>query len=138
MTRGDFDVGRSPPPRVAEQRDHLVADDLHDLLRRRQAPQDVLAHRALADAVDERLDDLEVDVGLEQRHADLAQRRLDGRLRQPRLAAQRPEDVLEAIAERIEHHAGREDTRALTPCRANSYRSWRRAALSIGSPAATG
>ena len=69
MTRGETDVGGSPPPRVAEQRDHLVADDAHDLLRRRQAPQDVLAHGAVADAVHERLDHLEVDVRLEQRHA---------------------------------------------------------------------
>ena len=48
-----------------------------DLLGRRQALEDVLVDRAIADAVDERLDDLEVDVRLEQRHPDLAQRDLD-------------------------------------------------------------
>ena len=62
---------------VAEERHHLVADDLDDLLRRRQAAQHVLPHRPVAHAVDERLDDLEVDVRFEQREPNLAQRRLD-------------------------------------------------------------
>ena len=88
---------------VAEERQQLVADDLDDLLPRRQAPEDRLVHRPVADAVDERLDDLEVDVGLEQRQPDLAQRRLDVLGRQPDLAAQRLEDVLDAGAERLEH-----------------------------------
>ena len=61
---------------VAKQRQQLVADDLDDLLARRQALEDRLVHRLVADAVDERLDDLEVDVGFEQRQPDLAQRRL--------------------------------------------------------------
>ena len=88
---------------VAEERQHLVADDLDDLLRRRQAAEHVLPHRPVANAVDERLDDLEVDVGLEQREPDLAQRRLDVLGRQPRLAAQRLEDVLQACAQGVEH-----------------------------------
>ena len=70
----------------AEERHHLVADDLDDLLRRRQAAQDVLPHRAVAHPVDERLDDLEVDVGFEQREPDFPQRGLDVLRRQPRLA----------------------------------------------------
>ena len=90
--------------RVAEQREHLVADDAHDLLRRRQAAQDLLVHRPIAHAIDEGLDDLEVDVGLEQRQPDFAQRRLDVRLGETCLAADRPEDVLQASAERVEHH----------------------------------
>ena len=60
-------------------------------------------HRPVADAVDERLDDLEVDVGFEQREPNLAQRRLDVLGRQPRLAAKRLENVLEACAEGVEH-----------------------------------
>src|SRR5205085_2878164 len=55
------------------------------------------------DAVDEGLDDLEVDVGFEQREADLAKGRLDVLRRQPRFAAERLEDVLEAIGKGIEH-----------------------------------
>ena len=85
MTRGRLLRRLQPALGVAEQREHLVADDLDDLLRRRQAAEDVLPHRPIAHAVDERLDDLEVDVGFEQRQADLAQRRLDVLRRQPRL-----------------------------------------------------
>ncbi len=84
---------------VAEERDHLVAHDLDDLLRRREAAEDFLVERAVADAVGERLDDLEVDVRFEQRHADFAKRRLDGRFAQAGLAAQRPEDVLQPGAQ---------------------------------------
>ena len=62
---------------VAEQRQQLVAHDLDDLLDRRQALQDGLLGRLVANAIDERLDDLEVDVGFEQRQPDFAQRRLD-------------------------------------------------------------
>ena len=69
----------------------------------RQALQDRLVHRLVADAIDERLDDLEVDVGFEQRQPDLAQRGLDVLGREPDLAAQRLEDVLDARAERLEH-----------------------------------
>ena len=68
--------------------------------------QDRLVHRLIADAVDERLDDLEVDVRLEQRQPDLAQRRFDVFGRQPDLAPERLEDVLDAGAERIEHGSG--------------------------------
>ena len=77
ITRGRCCVGGRPPFGVAEERQHLVADDPDDLLRRRQALQDVLLHRPIAHAIDERLDDLEVDVGFEQRQPDLAQRGLD-------------------------------------------------------------
>ncbi len=52
-------------------------DDLHDLLAGREALQHLLAERALAHALDERADDLEVDVGFEQGEADLAHRARD-------------------------------------------------------------
>ena len=52
-------------------------DDLHDLLARRQAPRHVGAERARLDPGDEVAHDLEVDVGLEQRQADLAHRLRD-------------------------------------------------------------
>ena len=102
-TRGRACDGGKPPGAVAEQRQHLVAHDAHDLLRRRQALEDVLIDGLVADAIDERLDDLEVDVRFEQRQADFAQRRLDGLLGQTGFTAKRPEDVLEAGAERFEH-----------------------------------
>ena len=115
-TRGRLLVGWQPAFGVAEERQHLVADDLDDLLRRRQAAEDVLPHRPVAHPVDERLDDLEVDVRLEQRQPNLAQRGLDVLRRQPRLAAQGLEDVLKACAEGVEHDA-------LTCSSANAYRS---------------
>ena len=88
---------------VAEERQHLVADDLDDLLPGRQALQDRLVHGLVADAIDERLDDLEVDVGFEQRQPDLAQRGFDMLGREPDFAAQRLENILDARAERLEH-----------------------------------
>src|SRR5207247_6886728 len=81
----------------------LVADDLQDLLRGREAAKHILPHRAVADTVDERFDDLEIDVGFEQRETNFAERGLDVRFRQPRLAAKRLEHVLEAFAEGLEH-----------------------------------
>jgi hypothetical protein len=85
--------------RVAEQRQHLVADDPDDLLRRCQTLENVLVDRAIAHAVDERLHDLDVDVRFEQRHPDFPEGHLHGLRRQPRLPADRPEYVLETLAE---------------------------------------
>ena len=125
---------RQAPFGVAEERQHLVADDLDDLLRRRQAAEHVLPHRPIAHAVDERLDDLEVDVGLEQRQTNLAQRGLDGLGRQPRFAAQRLEDVLEACAEGVEHRSVLAFYIALSCSTANPYRSGRPAGVSNEKP----
>ena len=88
---------------VAEERQHLVSDDLDDLLTGRQTLQDGLVHRLVADAIDERLDDLEVDVSFKQRQPDFSQRGLDMFGREPDLAAQRLENILNARAERLEH-----------------------------------
>jgi hypothetical protein len=77
------------------------------VLARGEAFQHFLIDRLVAHAIDESLDHLEVDVRFEQRHADLAQRDLDGLLRQANLAADGPEDVLKAITERIEHGIAR-------------------------------
>ena len=57
---------------AAHQGTQLVVDDFDDLLRRRQAFQNILAHCLFADAGDKILDHAEVDVSLEQRHANLA------------------------------------------------------------------
>jgi hypothetical protein len=73
------------------------------VLLRRQAAQDLLVDRPLADAVDERFDDAKVDVGFEQREADLAQRGIDRVLGQPGVAAEGAEDLLQARAQRVEH-----------------------------------
>ena len=50
--------------------------NLDDLLAGRERGRDLLADRLGLDLVDELLDDLEVDVGLEQRQANFAQRLL--------------------------------------------------------------
>ena len=94
----------------AHQLGQLLVDDLHDLLAGLEALQHVLAERALADRGDELLDDLEVDVGLEQREADLARRARDGLLVEAGAAAEVAEGVLEAVGERVEH--GCKGTRA--------------------------
>ena len=52
---------------------------------------------------DEAADDREVDVGLEQGHADLAQDLVDVVLAQASLAAEALEDAVEAVGEGVEH-----------------------------------
>jgi len=61
--------------------------DLDDLLRGRQALQHVHADGALAHSRHELLDHLEADIGLEERHAHLAHRRVDVLLGQLALTA---------------------------------------------------
>src|SRR2546422_869771 len=92
-----------PVAAAAEELDQLIVDHLDDLLGRRQRPQDVLAHGLLPHAVDEGADDFEVDVGLEEGDAHLAQGLLDVFLRQAAAAAQAVEDRLQARAQGIQH-----------------------------------
>ena len=88
---------------AAEDVDELVADDFDDLLGGREGGEDFLAHGLRLDGLDELLDDLEVDVGLQQRHADLAQRRLDVGFAQRAAAAQAVEHPCQAIAKALKH-----------------------------------
>ena len=88
---------REPGVAGAHQGRQLLVDDLHDLLAGVEALQDVLAGRALAHLRDEVLDDLEVDVGLEQREPDLAHRLRDRLLVEAALAAEVAEGVLELV-----------------------------------------
>ena len=96
-------VRRQPALGIAEQRQHLVAHDAHDLLIGRQAPEHFLVDGPIAHAIDERLDDLEVDVGLEQRHPDFPERQLDGLFREPSLSANLAENVLQPVGKGLEH-----------------------------------
>jgi hypothetical protein len=91
------------PVAASEQLDELVVDDLHDLLAGVEALEDVLADRLLADGRDELLDDLEVDVGLEQREPDLAHGGIDVGLADPTPAGEVPEGLAQALAEGVEH-----------------------------------
>jgi hypothetical protein len=88
---------------LAKQRQQFVPDDLDDLLDRRQALEHRLVRRLVPNAIDERLDDLEVDVRLEQRQADFPQRGLYMLVGQAHLAPEGRECVLDPVAERIEH-----------------------------------
>ncbi len=64
-------------PRLPHQRHQLLVNDLDDLLGRCERLEDFLAERLAADRLRELLDDLEVDVGLEEREPHFAQRLLD-------------------------------------------------------------
>ena len=79
---------------------------MHDLdhhLAGRDAPQHLLADRALADRADEILDHRERYAGLEQGDANVAQRRLDVGLAQRAAALQPIEDVAKTAGQALEH-----------------------------------
>jgi len=82
----------------AEQADEFIADDLDDLLRGAEGIENFLALRLFADALDEFLDDLEVDVGFEQSDTDLLQGRIHIGLGEFAFSAQVFEDALELVA----------------------------------------
>jgi DNA-binding IclR family transcriptional regulator len=92
-----------------ERLDQVIVDDLHDHLRRGHRAQHLLADRLLPDLADELLDDRERDVGLEERDADLAQRRLDVALAEGAVTAQAVEDVAESAGQALEHHHSKHD-----------------------------
>ena len=87
----------------AEHLGELVEHDLDDVLRRRQRLHDLGGHAALLGLGNELLDDLKVNVGLEQRHANVAHGRSNIGLGQLTLAAQAVKCVVEAIAQGIKH-----------------------------------
>ena len=78
-------------------------DDLHDLLARRQAPEDVLPERALFHRRGEVTGDLEVHVRLEQGQANLAHRLGNGLLIEAATASEAAERGLELVGEGVEH-----------------------------------
>ena len=87
----------------AHERGELVVDDLHHLLAGRQALADVLAERPLAHVADELAGDLEVDVRLEQRQANLPHGARDGLLVERSAAAEVAEGALELVRKGVEH-----------------------------------
>ena len=89
-----------------QERDQLVVDDLDHLLAGRQAVEHLVPDRPLADARHEVLDDLEVDVGLEQREADLAHGGVDVGFADPAATGQVAERLAEPIAQGVEHGPG--------------------------------
>ena len=77
----------------AERRDQFVVHDLDDHLAGRDRLDDFDADRALLHLIDKGARHVERDVGLEQRAADLAQRRIDIGLRQRAAPRQAIEDA---------------------------------------------
>ncbi len=59
----------------------------------------------LADAVADRADDGDVDVGLEQRRPDLLHHLVDVGLGEAALAAEALDDAVESVGEVVEHQA---------------------------------
>jgi len=78
---------------AAERIDQHVVDDLDDLLAGRHRLQDFRADGPLAHLLGEAADDLEGDVGLQQRLADFAQRGVDVLLGQRTPAGEAREDA---------------------------------------------
>src|SRR5438270_865646 len=88
---------------AAEHLDEVVVHDLDDHLPRGNRAQHLLSERPLAHRVDEIAHDRERDIGLQQRDADFAQGRRDIVLAQRAAAAQAVEDLVEPVAQTIEH-----------------------------------
>ena len=118
------DAGRLPLGRQREgravagrhERDELVVADLDEDLARRdlqrlallalRARPDDLAERLLLHASEEGLDDAELDVRLEQREPDLAERGLDVLLRQLGQTREAIPGRFEPFGEGVEHGVG--------------------------------
>ena len=88
---------------AAEDLDQLVVDGADHLLPGRDRLQQLAAGGALPHARDELAHDLEVHIGLEQRDAHLAQRRIEVVLGNPPAAAEAAEGGLEAFAQGFQH-----------------------------------
>src|SRR4051794_26787510 len=88
---------------AAHQRGELLVDDLDDLLPRIELADDLRAEAALLHGRRELLDDLEVDVGLEQRETDLAHGPVDVVLGQRPVGADVGERLLELLGKGVEH-----------------------------------
>ena len=83
---------------LPHQAHQLLVDDLHHGLARRQALQNVGADRPAPDLGDELAHHRQRHIRLEQRHAHVAQRVADVRLRQAPAPAQLVEGALKSFA----------------------------------------
>ena len=99
--RGEFEARRV----FAEQRDQLVAHDLDDLLGGRERGQHLGADGLGADVLDQVADDVEVDVGLEQGDANLAQGFGDVLFGERALAAKVLEGALQFVCKVLKHRS---------------------------------
>ena len=90
----------------AHQVDELLIDDADDLLAGVERLEHLLADGLLGDARHEVADDLEADVGFEQRLLDELEPVAHVRFGELALAAERFEGGTEAVLEGFEHRAG--------------------------------
>src|SRR5204863_6261104 len=81
----------------------LMFDNLYQLLSRVEAVHHLSANRPCADARDEVLDHLVVDVGFEQGQPHLPQSRVDVGLAQLAAAGQRLERLVETLGQGLKH-----------------------------------
>ena len=98
MTLGGWEDVLEARGVLAEDVDELVVDDFDDLLGGRERGGDLGAEGAGADVLDELGDDGEVDVGLEEGEADLAEGVGDVLVGDGALAAEGLEGTLEFVA----------------------------------------
>lgn len=87
----------------AEQFDHLIVNDLDDLLAGLNALHHLLAEGFCFDLLDEIPGHLEIDIRLQQRHAHFPQGPAHVVLRNFAQPAQIAKRVLKFLAQRIEH-----------------------------------
>src|SRR4051794_1801341 len=127
---------RDPRRGAAHEGRELLVDDLDDLLAGVELTDHVGAQAALLDAARELLDDLEVDVGLEQREADLAHGLVDVVLGQGSAGADVGERLLELLGEGVEHGPASVGPSSVPPADRDGRHGghpWRRPALAQGS-----
>src|SRR5258708_23774920 len=91
---------------AAEQDRQFVVENLNDLLAGRDAAEHCLTERFLFDAGYEFFGDFKIDIGLEQREPDLAQRGIDILLADFSVTAEILENLLQPTAELRKHFDG--------------------------------
>jgi hypothetical protein len=98
-------VARGPERGIcrAEQFNQFVMDDFDDLFAGFDALDDLQADGLFLHPIDKVAGHLEIDVGIEEGEADLAQRLGNVGFRDPAESAQVAEDLLKFLAEGIEH-----------------------------------
>src|ERR1700689_3859534 len=99
--RSEFEACRV----FAEELDQLVANDLDDLLRRRERGKYLGANGFGADVLDEFVDDVEVDVGVELGDADFAEGFADVFFSERALAAECLEGPLQFFCKVLKHRS---------------------------------
>ncbi len=99
--RGEFEAGSV----AAEEFDQLVADDLDDLLGGRERGKHLGANGFGADVLDEFVDDVEIDVGIEHGDADLFEGLIHVFFRESALAPEGLEGSLQLFCKVLKHRS---------------------------------